>query len=114
MNLITATLFPKSIALPPEIASEREGNIRRHFCAKSARARRSANIDREDTRQYAEQQQNRALIYDCVAAGYDTSPKLTDHTGKNSRTIWAHIHALADDGKIRIDKTEKLWRFVIT
>lgn len=112
MSLIAAMLFPKPVTLPPEISSEREGAIRRNFCAKNPRERRAKTCDPQHIRQYAEQQANRALIYDSVLAGHDTAPKLMDHTGKNSRTVWAHIHALADEGMIKIDRTVKPWRFI--
>ncbi len=114
MNLITATLFPKSIALPPEISCEREGNIRRNFCAKEAKQRNAPRANDLPMPQFLVQEKNRALILQAIHDGHDTAPKLEDHTGKTLNTVWAHIHVLEDDGKISVDKTEKPWRFLVT
>lgn len=111
MNLITATLFPAATALPPVINCEHKGNIRRNFCAQTIRQRGGPAAGTRTKLQAAEAAENRALILAKVVDGCDNIHRLVDSTTKNHRTIWSHIHALAAEGKIRIDKSVRPWLF---
>jgi hypothetical protein len=107
-----ATHAQPPAALPPIIDSEREGNIRRNFCADIGKHKPEPTYGPRMMRQFAEAEVNQQKVLSSITAGYDTAQRIANHTGLNIRTVWSHANALKAAGKVRINEKCKPWRFL--